>query len=853
MGKSKKKKKVAEKPAEKPVTKTGKAALPGTAVKKSSAAGRVPALAKGAASAGVKSSVQAAAAKEFNFVHAAAYYGLAALLFLPPYFRGLFFAPEQERALIAAAFIFGLAWLWKWSRRDHDFVSHPLDYFVLAFPAVYAVAALGAANYGLAVDEVVKTLLYFLVYWLAARLVLSDADVDSLLRVIYLSAVGVSLAGLATATGVIHIKDGFLGGRIYSTFQYPNALASYLAAVLFMGFYFWFSSFLPEGVLGGGQSHKTAKTGGKTAFERALSQFVSGSLAGYLYAAGNALILMVFFGTKSQGGFLVFVVAAVLFLAGAGRDARLWVFLHAVLTAAVALFCVLRFLAAVEAGNPDLAWLWVFAGLLAALALQAVFSFGFKKGMADWVLTRRKVLLAAAAAALVLMLVLAGYYIAGHGEALKELAEEIRLRNAAERMYFFKDAMKMFLARPILGWGGGGWQEAYRGFQSYLYHSNQVHGHYFQVMVETGIAGIAVMAGMWVCFLAVAHRLYHGTVSAAARRRVLAVTVASAVLGLHAVIDFDLSLSAIALVLWTMFGLARGMQAYTGGAGVKKERKPKRYVPPNNAVLVCAWAAAAAVITLTGCLVYAGSCAREASACVQKQDLNGAVGQLKAASTYNPLNPDYRMNLARLLANQGRYEEALAEAKRALDLGKYSAPRYALLAEIYYDGLKDRERAVEAAEKALSLAPFQIEWYEFLARIAFLAGYSELAAGEREKAGTYLALSAGVPGRIEEKMASIGPVEKRLWVVAPLLEPTPAVRLNAGASQYLLGYTAEAEGNLKAALTGENTGGEAALWLAVLYAKGGRSAESEEMLARAKEAVPSLAQGFANLLALEQL
>jgi len=73
---------------------------------------------------------------------------------------------------------------------------------------------------------------------------------------------------------------------------------------------------------------------------------------------------------------------------------------------------------------------------------------------------------------------------------VKALAEEIRLRNATERLYFYQDAIKMFKERPILGWGGGGWEEAYRAYQSYLYYSNQVHSHYFQIMVEAGLVGL---------------------------------------------------------------------------------------------------------------------------------------------------------------------------------------------------------------------------------------------------------------------------------------------------------------------------------------------------------------------------
>lgn len=104
---------------------------------------------------------------------------------------------------------------------------------------IYVLAAFNAANYGLAVDEVVKNVLYFLVYWAVVQLVREDAGISRLLHVVYIAAVGAALAGLATATGIIRIKDGFLDGRIYSSFQYPNALASYLAAAGFLGLFFW--------------------------------------------------------------------------------------------------------------------------------------------------------------------------------------------------------------------------------------------------------------------------------------------------------------------------------------------------------------------------------------------------------------------------------------------------------------------------------------------------------------------------------------------------------------------------------------------------------------------------------------
>ncbi|NLI13357.1 MAG: hypothetical protein GX425_12175, partial [Peptococcaceae bacterium] len=220
---------------------------------------------------------------------------------------------------------------------------------------------------------------------------------------------------------------------------------------------------------------------------------------------------------------------------------------------------------------------------------------------------------------------------------------------------------------------------------------------------------------------------------------------------------------------------------------------------------------------------------------------------LKKASAYNPFAADYHSNLARLYQYQGNSAAAVAQARRATELSKYSAVRYTELASLIHNGEDGGAQAVAYAEKALSLDPFQIERYEFLAATCFEAGYYNLLAGNRDMAKQYFEQAAGVPDRIADIAATLNDTEKELWKDSPMINPTAPVKLNAGKSLYLLGRWPEAEQNLQAALAGEKVKGEAVLWLAVLRDKQGRAQEARNLLAEAERLAPGSAKKFEEL------
>jgi len=747
--------------------------------------------------------------KQFDALHQVAFWGLGLLLFLPPYFRGLYFAPDQQRFLILATLVFWLAFVWQRRQGVREFLRGPLDYFALALPAVYLMSWFGAVNQGLAADAVLKNILYFMVFWSASRLIRNQDDLSKLLRVIYISAVGVALAGLCSATEILYIDDGFLKERIYSTFQYPNALASYLGAVLLVGLYQW-------------DRLKSASPS---------RQWPSAELQGYLYALGNFLLLAVLLGTKSRGGLLIFVVVLLIYLAGLGVRERLPVTLQMLVNGCAAYLAMTNFIQLALSKQYTQAWLWLGIGLVLALAGQWIYRRVEKHVLMGWYDIPGKY--NRAWWSVVAMAVLgAGVYLTTKGDLLAKLMSFDYLRNVFERLYFVRDAVQMFLQKPLLGWGGGGWKEAYRYFQDYLYNSNEAHSYYFQVGVETGLLGLLAVAGIWLAFLYYIYQLYRNRQTEPQEFQVVWVLCAAFLLiGGHALIDFDLSLSALTILLWTFFGIVANYRARLAmhKQTVKANARPKL---PEWAVYGLVTLAALAVFSLSVMLLRANAHLQAAGQYIRANQPAYAQYHLERAVPLNPYNAGVHTTLSQIYRAGVKPEQALAEAERAVELSPYNPANRINLAETYLALGKDA-LAVEQADKAMSLSRYQLKWYEELSRISFTAGRNKLE-GNKQEAGGYLQKTAGLPEQMSAIREGLPEQYDRMWRDGPRLEPTEYIYLQAGAAKYLLGDN-QAGAYLAKAINSkqDEVKGEALIWLALVAEQEGRSAEARELTKQA--------------------
>jgi hypothetical protein len=168
---------------------------------------------------------------------------LIIVIFYPPYLQGLFFEKHFLPTQIFVFAVFILFLIYKWMKKDHRFFKTPIDYIAIGFVLVYFISIFTAVHTRSAIIEWMKYLMYFAVFYMLSSLADNLKTKFIILWTIVASAAGSSILGLDAAMGGnlvgflnnIFKKLGaksdiffglFVGSRIHSTLQYPNAMAS---------------------------------------------------------------------------------------------------------------------------------------------------------------------------------------------------------------------------------------------------------------------------------------------------------------------------------------------------------------------------------------------------------------------------------------------------------------------------------------------------------------------------------------------------------------------------------------------------------------------------------------------------
>ena len=148
----------------------------------------------------------------------------------------------------------------------------------------------------------------------------------------------------------------------------------------------------------------------------------------------------------------------------------------------------------------------------------------------------------------------------GIRERIEGLHDPLGKAGAGDRLAIVKDSLKLVGERPILGWGLGTFPVVYPSFRSFYtnFFVNEAHNDYVQTLVETGLAGFAIVCGFIGLF-------YRASLTRIERWRteIRSAMSLAAIIGVtgilvHSFSDFNLQIPANAALFFALAALATG-------------------------------------------------------------------------------------------------------------------------------------------------------------------------------------------------------------------------------------------------------------------------------------------------------
>jgi len=240
-----------------------------------------------------------------------------------------------------------------------------------------------------------------------------------------------------------------------------------------------------------------------------------------------------------------------------------------------------------------------------------------------------------------------------------------RYETAGARRLFYLDAAALFREAPLFGHGGGAWRALFTSVQREPYVGSEVHSGYLDMLLNLGLAGLAVLLVMLAGMLLTVWR----------RDRLAAVP--AAMLLAHAAVDFDMSYGYYWLFLFAYAAAASTVPAAAaspaGGGGTaapaadpqpaaghgRARRRLARAARRSAAILAAALLLLAAA---AGWRLEQARAAREAAAAADTAAARASA--LRAALAANPAWTRIRLELAPLLQEPEERRKLLAAGLR---------------------------------------------------------------------------------------------------------------------------------------------------------------------------------------------
>lgn len=389
-------------------------------------------------------------------------------------------------------------------------------------------------------------------------------------------------------------------------------------------------------------------------------------------------------------------------------------------------------------------------------------------------------------------------------ENIKQRIENINFEqnSVLERGTFYKDALKLYSDYPVIGAGGGAWSALYEKYQNNPYVSRQAHNFFLQYLVEVGTIGFVIFVVILLSILWLFHRKFHKDNDEKSSPRYVYYIIAVSLL-IHSTLDFDLSFVYLGILLF----LCLGAMIADNDFEIKGLWK--------NSIQKVKWTYPALLVILSIVFFFNGVQLLSANSNFENarmqastsKNFNDITGPLDKAMSQNPNHPDYalfKIDILLQVYNQTKDENYFNEASRILTemLKKEPHNRTLIDRELNTLTLKGKNKeALERTNQEINNFPWDISLYEKSIVLGTDLGNAAQDKNDIQEMKMYhdqaLSLYSKVEARIKDlSLLPKGQLQGREFSV------TPIMGMALGQIQYIRGHYDAAEAMLRIGING---------------------------------------------------
>ncbi|WIF96083.1 O-antigen ligase family protein [Caminicella sporogenes] len=670
------------------------------------------------------------------------------LLFYPPFFRGLFFQRELMPTHIITSLIF-LSYYFMTKKEEKKLTWAEIG--LLTIILLYIVSTcIFAVNINLSIQETLKYINYFLILYLAKNLIQDENRLNIVLMTLVSAGILVVFIGIGSALETFKYNGAFVGGMMNSTLQYHNTFGVYCLAILFLAY------------------------------------MLAGRLEGKFKYAISLATFMLFFGfimSYSRGAWILLPLVGFIYYIFISEKYKIS-FIANLLGNLIGVIVVLKkFTDAIESTNKTIGWLWILIGI----AISVIISQFIEKSLNKLSLNSKIYNIIIPAVALLVPItvfltkdILLGFLPSDLANRIGSIS--LKAETVTERAVFYKDAFKIIKDYPILGAGGGAWQTLYKAYQTYAYWTAQAHNYFMQLWIEIGTIGIIVFTSILLFYLYNTFMTYRKIQNTNIKNSVVAVFTAVITILIHSTIDFDLSLSAVSIILWGLMGIQLALSKDIVQIKSKTMVKSKYLI----AVL------ATVLLIVSSANYISFKSVNEGIELIKNVEIQEGFDKFKLAATLSPFNYNYLADYANLSYNiaiknkdKNQLQKSLEIMDKAVRLGKYD---FKLLSNVirFYAQNGKIDKSLEILNQLEKYHPLNSATYENKSTVLYALANYYLKNGDKNKAKKMAEEVINIEKKINKLNEEIKENVEIITKKVKFIEITPIIHKNIDNAKEIL-------------------------------------------------------------------